>query len=274
MFVDQSSLGFGIVGSLDLEIVRAIAIRAEELGYHSLWVNDTPGGNSLERLDIAAQVTTRLVLATGVVSVDRIPPQQILEAIEQRQLPQERVILGIGSSAPPSPLSRIAEALDALRTALECPVIVGSLGPRMRRLGAEKGNGLLFNWLPPEHAARTTAQLREQAEAAGNAPVISATYVRTALGAEALPELEREAKRYSTIPSYAANFERLGIKAIETAVAATTADEVIEGLKEFDGTVDQVVLRAITPAHELEHYLRLLEAAAPLLYPGATSSDV
>jgi alkanesulfonate monooxygenase SsuD/methylene tetrahydromethanopterin reductase-like flavin-dependent oxidoreductase (luciferase family) len=263
--VDQSNLGFGIVGSLDLEIVRAIAIRAEELGYHSLWVNDTPGGNSLERLDIAAQVTDRLVLATGVISVDRISPQQIVDASESRQLPQQRVILGIGSSAPPSPLGRMAEAIAALRGTLECPVIVGSLGPRMRRLGAEKGNGLLFNWLPPEHAARTTAEMREQAGAAGNAPVISATYVRTALGADALQELEREAKRYTTIPSYAANFERLGIKAIDTAVAASTPGDVIEGLKAFDGTVDHVVLRAITPAHELEHYLRLLEAAAPLV---------
>ncbi len=258
------NLGFGIVGALDLDTVRAIAVRAEEIGIHSLWVNDTPGGDSLARIEAAAGVTTSLRLATGVISVDRKPAEQILDEVALRGLPLDRLTIGIGSAKPPSPLRRMEANLAHLRSTLHTPVVVGSLGPRMRRLGAERSNGLLFNWLTPEFARETTDQMRAWANEAGNAPVESATYVRTALGAEAVPRLEEEAGRYSAIPSYAANFSRLGITAMETAVHGHRADDIVRGLSAFDGTVDHVVVRAITPNDDLGHYLRLLDAIAPL----------
>lgn len=261
----HSKLGFGIVGALDLDTVRAIASKAEKLGIHSLWVNDTPGGDSLARLEAAAAVTSSLRLATGVISVNRKPAGQILAEVERRRLPLDRLTIGIGSAAPPSPLRRMEESLATLRESLAAPVVVGALGPRMRCLGAERGNGLLFNWLTPEFALATTDEMRNQATAAGNVPVESATYVRTALGADSLPHLEEEAARYSSIPSYAANFKRLGITAMETAVHGTTADDITHGISAFDGTVDHVVVRAITATDDPEHYLRLLEAVSPLV---------
>jgi alkanesulfonate monooxygenase SsuD/methylene tetrahydromethanopterin reductase-like flavin-dependent oxidoreductase (luciferase family) len=260
----NSKLGFGIVGALDLETVRAIAIRAEELGIHSLWVNDTPGGDSLARLEIAASVTSSIQLATGVISVERKPATQIIEEIGARGLPLDRIVIGIGSSAPPSPLQRIETHLQILKDALDVPIVVGSLGPKMRRLGAERSNGLLFNWLTPEHAASTAREMRLQAEAAGNAPVVAATYIRTALGPEALPRLKDEAAKYSSIPSYAANFSRLGITAMETAVHADDEAGIVSGIAAFDGAVDHAIVRAITPNDDLDHYLRLLDAIAPL----------
>jgi len=262
--MNASKLGFGIVGALSLDTVRAIAARAEELGIHALWVNDTPGGNSLERLEVAASVTSKLRLGTGVISVDRKPAERIVREVKERALPLDRLTVGIGSAAPPSPLSRMRDNLAFLRDSLDVPVVVGSLGPRMRRLGAERGNGLLFNWLTPEFARQTTEEMRAHAAAVGNAPVESASYVRTALGREALPRLEEEAARYSSITSYAANFERLGITALETAVHGASAAEIARGVAAFDGAVDQVVVRAITPTDDLDHYLRLLDAIAPL----------
>ncbi|MEJ7901528.1 MAG: LLM class flavin-dependent oxidoreductase [Thermomicrobiales bacterium] len=261
----HSKLGFGIVGSLDLDTVRKIASKAEEIGIHSLWVNDTPGGDSLARLEAAASVTSSLRLATGVISVDRKPAAQILIDVERRSLPLDRITLGIGSAAPPSPLRRIAQNLATLRESLDAPIFVGSLGPKMRRLAAEQSNGVLFNWLTPEHALETTIEMRSQAKAAGNAPVESATYVRTALGADALPRLEEEAARYAAIPSYGANFRRLDITALETAVQGVSADDIVAGVSAFDGTVDHVIVRAITPSDDLVHYLQLLDAIAPLV---------
>jgi len=260
----HSKLDFGIIGSLDLDTVRAIASKAEEIGIHSLWVNDTPGGDSLARLEAAASVTSSLHLATGVISVDRKPAARILEEVERRSLPLDRITLGIGSAAPPSPLRRMEQNMATLRESLDAPIFVGSLGPRMRRLGAERSNGLLFNWLTPEFALETTNEMRTQARSAGNAPVESATYVRTALGNDALPRLEEEAARYAAIPSYAANFRRLTITALETAVRGPSADDIAAGVSAFDGTVDHVIVRAITPTDDLVHYLRLLEAIAPL----------
>lgn len=259
-----STLGFGIVGALDLATVRAIALRADELGIDALWVNDTPGGDSLARLEVAASVTTSLRLATGVISVDRKPAGQIVAEVRQRDLPLDRLTIGIGSSVPPSPLKRIEDSLGALRDELDVRIVVGSLGPKMRKLGAERSNGLLFNWLTPDFALDTTDEMREQAKAAGNAPVESATYVRTAFGHDALPRLEEEAARYTAIPSYAANFERLGITAMQTAVRGESAEAIAAGISAFDGTVDHVVVRAITPTDDLDHYLHLLDAIAPL----------
>jgi len=260
----NSKLGFGIVGALDLDTVTAIASRAEELGIDSLWVNDTPDGDSLARIEAAAAVTSSLRLATGVISVDRKPAGKIIEDVERRNLPLDRLTIGIGSSAAPSPLGRMEENLALLQTSLGVPVVVGSLGPKMRRLGAERSSGLLFNWLTPQFALETSDEMRTQAAAVGNAPVESATYVRTALGRDALPRLEEEAARYSSIPSYAANFRRLQISAMATAVKGDTPEEIVKAIDAFDGTVDHVIVRAITPTDDLEHYLRLLEAIAPL----------
>ncbi len=260
----SSKLGFGIVGALDLETVRVIAARAEELGIHSLWINDTPSGDSLARLEVAAQVTSRIMLATGVISVDRKPAEQIIKHVNERGIPQNRLVIGIGSSAKPSPLQRVSENLEVLKVGLGSPIVVGSLGPKMRQLGAEHSNGLLFNWLTPEHARATTQEMQTKAQAAGNQDVVAATYIRTALGDDAMPRLEAEAANYSSIPSYAANFARLGITAMETSVHSDTAEGIVAGISAFDGAVDYAIVRAITQNDDVDHYLRLLDAIAPL----------
>jgi alkanesulfonate monooxygenase SsuD/methylene tetrahydromethanopterin reductase-like flavin-dependent oxidoreductase (luciferase family) len=262
--MQSSKLGFGIVGALDLETVRAIAARAEELGIHSLWINDTPGGDSLAGLEVAAQATSRILLATGVISVDRKPAAQIIKEIDERGIPRERLIVGIGSSAKPSPLRLVSDNLEILNERPGATVVVGALGPKMRQLGAEQSNGLLFNWLTPEYARVTTQEMRNQAQAASNMDVVAATYIRTAFGDDAMPRLEAEAANYSSIPSYAANFARLGITALETSVHSDTADGIVAGIAAFDGTVDHAIVRAITPNDDVDHYLRLLDVIAPL----------
>ncbi len=262
--MQHSQLGFGVTGNLPVDTVRAIARRAGEIGLASLWFNETADGDALARAQIAFEESTTLVVGTGVIAVDRRPAEQIVREVVARNLPQDRLVIGIGSSAKPRPLATVAANLDVLRSELSAQTVVGSLGPKMRQLGAERSNGLLFNWLPPTFAAETTATLREQSAAAGNSPVIAATYIRTALGDDALPRLRDEAARYSSIPSYAANFDRLGITAMQSAVHAPHADGVLAGLAAFDGTVDHAIVRAITPTDDVDHYLRLLDAIAPL----------
>lgn len=262
--MQHSNLGFGVTGDLDFGTVRAIARRAHEIGLASLWFNESGNGDALARIEIAAEASTSMLFGTGVIAVDRRPADQIIREVEARMLPQERLIVGIGSAAKPSPLTTVGNNLDALREGLTARTVVGSLGPKMRKLGAEKSNGLLFNWLPPSHAAETTKTLMDQAAAVGNEPVLAATYIRTALGEDALPRLRDEAAKYSSFPSYAANFERLGITAMESAVHAPDSAGVCAGLEAFDGTVDHVIVRAITPTDDVDHYLRLLDAIAPL----------
>jgi len=259
-----SKLGFGVAGALSIPTVEAIAARADVLGMATLWFNETLDGDALSRVATAQAVSKQLVIGVGVINLDAKNPALIAKNLASRGVDTSRLILGIGASRKPSPLATVSGGLRALRSLLPCPVVVGSLGPRMRQLGAEQGDGLLFNWLPPEFAGETTEVLRKQAAAAGNAAPIAATYVRTALGSAALPVLQQEAAKYSAIPSYAANFSRLGITAMDGAVWGQTPEEVRTGLKKFDGTVDHVVVRAITAKEEVEHYLELLEAVAPL----------
>ena len=267
----SSKLGFGVVGSLPLDTVSEIARVADRKGFATLWFNETPDGDALERVALAQSVTGNLVLGVGVINLDAKSPERILSDIERRKIDPARLILGVGASGKPSPLATVREGLDALKRGLTSPVVVGSLGPKMRQLGAEAGDGLLFNWLTPEFAAQTTETLRTQAASAGHNDPIAATYVRTALGEAAHPVLEREAAKYSSIPSYAANFARLGITAMESAVFGNDAQSLMAGLSAFDGTVDQVVVRAITATDHVDDYLELLEAVAPLTRSDSTS---
>ena len=64
-------LSIGIAAAAGPEVAEQLAPAAERAGLHALWVNDTPGNDALEVLAAAAQATERLVLATGVIPVDR-----------------------------------------------------------------------------------------------------------------------------------------------------------------------------------------------------------
>ena len=101
--------------------------------------------------------------------------------------------------------------------------------------------------MPPPRlrAARAAAAARPRA----------VLYVRTIAEAEARPALEREVERYESVPTYVANFERLGIRPAD----ATLHDAA--GLAAFD-VVDEVVLRAITPTNSLAELERFVEETA------------
>ena len=90
--------------------------------------------------------------------------------------------------------------MDSLR------ILVGALGPRVRELAARIADGILFNWLTPVAADAASAELHAVAPGAD-----AVLYVRTIGEAVARPTLEVEVERYLSIPSYAANFDRLGI---------------------------------------------------------------
>jgi len=122
----------------------------------------------------------------------------------------------------------------------------------MRRLAAEHADGVLLNWLTPAAAAAATADLRRDAR---GRPVRAVLYVRTIAEETARGTLDREAARYDRVPSYAANFERLGFRAIEA-----TIDDAA-GLARYD-VLDEVVLRAITPTGSLAELERFVEVVA------------
>ncbi|MGB3306300.1 MAG: LLM class flavin-dependent oxidoreductase [Thermomicrobiales bacterium] len=262
--MDTSAMGFGVTGALDREIVRALAPQIEAAGFRTLWVNDTPGGDSLESLAVAAEVTTTLQLASGVIPLDRRSPGEIAAKVEALALPQDRLIVGVGSGGAraSSALSLVKEGIEALQSRLTSRVMVGALGPRMRRLGAVHSSGVLLNWLTPDAAKSVYAEMVADTEATGVAPSMVDLYIRVALGDAATKRLASEAERYGQIPGYAANFKRLNINGMESSVFGATPAELQAGLRAYAGTVDETVVRAITTNDHQAEYEELLSAIA------------
>lgn len=254
MNLDRVSIG--VPGALAAEVVRDLAARIESLGFRGLWINDTPSGDSLAGLAAASELTTTLVLGTGVIPVDRRPASEIIRGI--RNLDASRLAIGIGSGGPHDALARVAEAVSELKAATSARVFVGALGPRMRLLAAQQADGALFNWLTPAAAGEAMSDLRRDASGA----VRGVLYVRTIVEASARPALEAEAAAYDSYPSYAANFTRIGATAIETTIDDTN---FVTKLGEYADTVDEVVLRAITPTGSREEFIRFVEKVAGLL---------
>lgn len=255
--MQRSAFGFGITGDVDEDIVRQLAPQLEQAGFRTMWFNDTPGGDSLRRIEIAADVTTRLRFGTGVIPVDRVPVAQILERLNAPGFPIDRVTIGVGSSARPSPLTRIRSAIHDIKESTDVAVVIGALGPKMRALAAERADGMLLNWLTPD-AARLAQQ--DKTRDAGGRDVSLVLYIRTGLGGAAIDRVRAEAERYAKIPSYAANLQRLGITAMDTAVVGTHSQDLTDGLAAFEGIVDEPVIRAIPGEQKIEAYASLINA--------------
>lgn len=258
-------LGVGVAGTLHPALIRDIGARAEQAGLATLWVNDIPGGDSLAGIAAAALATTGLNLATGVIPFDRVAPQSIAWRVNELGLPQDRLILGVGSGGSRTrPVKLVRDGLRTLRPLVSCPLIVGALGPQMRHLAAVEADGLLMNWLDPASAKAAAEDFHRDADAAGRTDSKLALYVRVSIGDAAGEKLRAEAARYERIPGYKANFARLGITAMDAAIAAASAEELRENLRPYLSAVDEVVARLITAGEGRDEYLELVDAIAPL----------
>lgn len=255
--------GFGVAGALPAEIVMLLASAAEAGGYRTFWVNDTPGGDGLAKLQAAAGATSTIRLGVGVIPLDRQPADVIARRVVELGLPQDRLSLGIGSGSKQDALKRTGEGALHLQEALEAEIIIGALGPRMCALAGSHASGVLLNWLTPAYVEPSAAIVVEAAEQAGRLTPAIYGYVRAALGLEAREVFLAEAGRYASYPAYAANFERMGTPAEGTAVTGDTAAGIQAGLAMYASELDETVVRAITGSETGEAYLELLTAAAP-----------
>jgi alkanesulfonate monooxygenase SsuD/methylene tetrahydromethanopterin reductase-like flavin-dependent oxidoreductase (luciferase family) len=253
-----AALSLGLAGALGPDLIAALAPAAEEAGFATLWVNDTPGGDAVSALAAAARTTDRIGLATGVVPLDRREPDALVPALQAAGLPVDRLTVGIGSgSARTHQLALVERGIEALRVGVPgAQVVVGALGPRMRCLATSVGDGQLLNWLTPDAAA---AQREADAR--------TILYVRTALDAAARPRLLAEADAYAGYPAYAANFARLGFSARDTVI--TSLDDTAR-LTAYRAAVDEVVLRVIVEQDDPEHYLEFIRRAATFIAADAS----
>ena len=254
--------GFALFAGTSPEIIRASAREAEALGYSSFWVNHPGATDGLVALALAARETRRIELGIGVIPLHTRGPESIVQGVRSNALPLGRLLLGVGSPNPGA-LRRVRDGIAALGSQLSTRLVVAALGPQMCRLAGEVADGVLFNWLTPEHARRSAEWVHAGAAAADRRSPKRFAYVRVALGPAACDRLVEEAARYAAIPAYAAHFARMGVKPVDTAIAAQSPDALAPALGKWQGVVDEVVLRAITGTDTVDENLALLRAATP-----------
>jgi alkanesulfonate monooxygenase SsuD/methylene tetrahydromethanopterin reductase-like flavin-dependent oxidoreductase (luciferase family) len=226
-------------------------------------VNHPGPTDGLVSLAAAAGETGRIDLGIGVIPLHTRGPASIVAGVRANRLPLDRLLLGVGSPNPGS-LARVRDGVVALRAELSTRLVVAALGPRMCRLAGEVADGVLFNWLTPQYARESAAEVRAGARAAGRpAPVLYA-YVRAAIGPAGCARLDDEASRYAAIPAYAAHFARMGVKPAETGIAAAGPETVGPALAAWQDAVDHVVVRAITGQDTIAETLAVLRAARPV----------
>jgi alkanesulfonate monooxygenase SsuD/methylene tetrahydromethanopterin reductase-like flavin-dependent oxidoreductase (luciferase family) len=254
--------GFALFAATAPDVIRATARETEALGYRSFWVNHPGKVDGLAALAVAAGETRRVDLGIGVIPLHTRGPESIAEGVHAQRLPLSRLLLGVGSPNPKS-LERVREGVAALRKAVQTRIVVAALGPKMCHLAGEVADGVLFNWLTPEHARRSAELVRAGAAAAKRQPPRIFSYVRLAIGAAARPTLQQEADRYGAIPAYAANFERMGVKPIETTIAVAGPADVKAAVAKWQGAVDELIFRAIVAHDTVDENLALVRAAKP-----------
>jgi alkanesulfonate monooxygenase SsuD/methylene tetrahydromethanopterin reductase-like flavin-dependent oxidoreductase (luciferase family) len=255
--------GFGVAGALDHAIVERLAAEAEAAGYATFWTNDTPGGDGLASLAAAVAATTSIRLGVGVIPIDRKPAESIARQIKELGLPEDRLILGIGSGGlTKGAIDAVRDAALQLRELTFAKVTIGALGPKMCELAGEAADGALLNWIIPSYVPTLAELVKRGARNAQRPEPWIGAYVRVAAAGPACDRLRAEAERYASYPAYAAHFARMHVEAIETCVYGDAA-EIQQGLSEFEPHVDEVVVRAIAADETFDAYIDVLHAAAP-----------
>jgi probable F420-dependent oxidoreductase len=151
--------------------------RAEAAGYDDLWTGETAGPDGFTPLAMAAAVTQRIRLATGIVNpYTRGPALLAQQAAALSDASGGRFVLGIGSSSNViverwnevpfvKPLSAVRKAVEGLRPVLAgergaggfkletppahpIPIVIAALRGKMLALAAELGDGAFTNFLP------------------------------------------------------------------------------------------------------------------------------
>jgi alkanesulfonate monooxygenase SsuD/methylene tetrahydromethanopterin reductase-like flavin-dependent oxidoreductase (luciferase family) len=257
----SESRGIALFAGTAADTVAATARACEERGYSSFWLNHPGSSDGVAALASAALATEVIDLGIGVVPLHTRPAARVVEGVRTSRLPTDRLLVGVGTAGAGA-FALAREGVALIRRELGCAVVLGALGEPACRLSGRIADGVLFNWLTPEHARRSAVWVGEGAAEAGRPRPRLYAYVRVALGPTARQRVVDEGARYGG-GSYAPHFERMGVEPVETAIAAGSPLEVAEALRAWEGAVDEVVLRLLPASPSLESHLELVDAGAP-----------
>jgi alkanesulfonate monooxygenase SsuD/methylene tetrahydromethanopterin reductase-like flavin-dependent oxidoreductase (luciferase family) len=250
-----------VTSGLDAQVAVAFAARCADLGYDSLWANDDPTAPGLDELAHLAAGAPELDLGVGVLPVDRYPPAKIVAEVDRLGLDPARLWIGIGSGRLRPALQPVRDAVAELRDLLPSTsrIMVGTMRPRLSRLGGEVGDGVLLNWMLPAQAQRARRWVQDGAAAAGRAAPTAALYIRVAVGPGAEQRLQHEEGRYRGFD--AEHFAAMNVPLGSVGVAGSDRTEVVEQLASYRPAVDLPIVRVLAE-RDLASLCAVAEAAA------------
>ena len=241
--------GLGITAGLDAGLARDLAVRCEQLGYHSLWSNDEPASPGLEMLAHFAAAAPQLQLGVGVLPLDRHQPVRIAAEITRLGLDPAKLWIGVGSGQLRAPIQLVRRAVAELRELLPegIRIVVAAMRPRMCQLGGAMADGVLLNWMLPAQAAQARSWVHQGADQAGRVAPVVASYVRVAVGAGAGQRLSDEEGRYRIInEAHRQHFEAMDVPLGSVGVAASARPGVLDGLGPYQSALDLPIARLLT----------------------------
>jgi alkanesulfonate monooxygenase SsuD/methylene tetrahydromethanopterin reductase-like flavin-dependent oxidoreductase (luciferase family) len=108
------------------------------------------------------------------------------------------------------------EEIEDLAFGSPFPVLLAALGPRMVELGATHADGVVLNWLTPEHARATVRAVHTAAK--------DKSRPRTVLYLRLMPReaARHDAVNYDALDNYHRHFENQGLHTAEDIVQGTT----------------------------------------------------
>jgi probable F420-dependent oxidoreductase len=239
------------INSAEAGAAAAVAAELEELGYSTLWL---PGGrgNNLTRIDNLVRATSRIGVASGILSVDQVPASDVAAAYTAlAQTHPGRFVVGLGGAHGAKPLATINAYLDEIEPVVPASErILSALGPRMLELARDRASGAYPYLVTPDYVASAREILGAEPQLA-----VLLDVVPEADAARAREIVRGGSLRFlSTVPGYAANFRRMGFgdddiselsdRLVDSVTVWGDFDTIVRGITEYRAAgADQVVVQ-------------------------------
>lgn len=272
---------------LDAAGLRALLRTVEGHGYGTLWYPESRGFESIALAGFLLANSERLTIGSSIANIyarDAFTARRALATLNA--LRGGRFALGLGVSHIPlveglrghrydKPVPAMRAYLEGIRkggdAALEGPVLLAALGPKMLALAAAQADGAVPYNVTPEHTRQAATVLGP-----GKVLAVEQKVCVETDRARARALGRRELARYMALPNYVNNWLRLGFTEAELAdggsdrfidamVLSGDAEAVKRGLRaHFEAGATHVCLQPVTDDGDTRHRDAMLEALADL----------
>ena len=270
---------------LDAAGLRALLRTVEGHGYGTLWYPESRGFESIALAGFLLANSERLTIGSSIANIyarDAFTARRALATLNA--LRGGRFALGLGVSHIPlveglrghrydKPVPAMRAYLEGIRkggdAALEGPVLLAALGPKMLALAAAQADGAVPYNVTPEHTRQAATVLGP-----GKVLAVEQKVCVETDRARARALGRRELARYMALPNYVNNWLRLGFTEAELAdggsdrfidamVLSGDAEAVKRGLRaHFEAGATHVCLQPVTEDGDTRHRDAMLEALA------------